>query len=415
MWDKLLPMAYDKKLNQFQIAQTNKYNVFRCLIQEGPINRAAIAKHLSLSIPTVMAIADDLFAKKIIRSEGKAGAGVGKQPELLAVEPGCFYYTGVDIGRSTIRITVCSAAGEVIGSMKEPTGDPLPEKKFVTHVKKLMLRFVKKLKIESSPILGAGFAMPGLIDLETGNVIFAPDFAWRDIPLRQWLQTDLPYPVIVKNSTQAMAVNEIYSLKGGNESRITLCVNLGYGIGAAIISGGKLYDGAGGIGGELGHCLVAPDGPLCKCGNRGCLEAVSSGEAIARQAREAAVRNPRTAIMESCGGDVSQIDAKKVFEAAASGDALARKIAGNAAAYIGIGISMAVNILDCDRVVVCGGLMRNNPSFLEQIKAAMEEHLVARASRSLVLSAGTSDEYSTAKGASRILADTLWAQRALPV
>jgi predicted NBD/HSP70 family sugar kinase len=417
MWDKLLSMTYDKKLNQFQIAQTNKYNVFRCLVQEGPINRAAIAKHLSLSIPTVMAIADDLFEKKIIRSEGKAGAGVGKQPELLAVEAGCFYYTGVDIGRSTIRITICSAAGEPVGSMKEPTGDPLPEKKFVAHVKKLMLRFVKKLKIESSRILGAGFAMPGLIGLGTGNVIFAPDFGWKDIPLRQWLQADLPYPVIVKNSTQAMAINEIYRLKGdrGSESHTTLCVNLGYGIGAALISGGKLYDGAGGISGELGHCLVAPEGPPCKCGNRGCLEAVSSGEAIARQAREAAVQDPQTAIMESCGGDVSRIDAKKVFEAASSGDTLAQRIVEKAAAYIGIGISMAVNILDCDRVVVCGGLMRNDPRFLDQIKAAMEEHLVARASRSIVLSAGASDEYSAARGASRILLDTLWTQRALPI
>jgi predicted NBD/HSP70 family sugar kinase len=411
-------MAYDKKLNQFQIAQTNKYNVFRCLVQEGPINRAAIAKHLSLSIPTVMAIADDLFEKKIIRSEGKLGAGVGKQPELLAVEAGYFYYIGVDIGRSTIRVTICSAAGDVVGSMKEPTGDPLREEKFVTHVKKLTLRFVKKLKIESSRILGAGFAMPGLIELETGNVIFAPDFGWKDIPLRQWLQAGLPYPVIVKNSTQAMAVNEIYKLKGesrSNENYTTLCVNLGYGIGAAIINGEKLYDGAGGISGELGHCLVAPGGPLCKCGNRGCLEAVSSGEAIARQACEVVAKNPKTAIMENCGGDVSRIDAKKVFEAAAAGDIPARKIVKNAALYIGIGISLAVNILDCDRVVVCGGLMRNNPRFLDQIKAAMEEHLVARAGRGIVLTAGTSDEYSAAKGASRILIDTLWARRELPI
>jgi predicted NBD/HSP70 family sugar kinase len=414
----MLTMAYDKKLNQFEIAQTNKYNVFRCLIQEGPINRSAIAKRMGLSIPTVMAIADDLLGKKIIRSEGKVGAGVGKQPEYLAVEPACFYYIGVDIGRGTIRIVISNAAGELAGCKKEPTRDPLPEKKFIAHVKSLVLRFSKKLNIESGRILGAGFAMPGLIERGTGTVIFAPDFGWTDIPLQQWLQAGFPYPVIVKNSAQAMAVNETHGSGGetrAEEPHTTLCVNLGYGIGAAIISGEKLYDGAGGISGELGHCVVAPGGPLCKCGKRGCLEAVSSGEAIARQAREGAADNPKSAIMRNCGNDSSTIDAKMVFDAAASGDSFAHTIVKNAAAYIGIGISTAVNILDCDRVVVCGGLMRNGPLFLEYIKTAMEEHLVARTSRRLVLSAGTNDEYSTAKGAARVLFNTLWARREMPI
>jgi predicted NBD/HSP70 family sugar kinase len=412
-------MPYDKKLNQFQIAQTNKYNVFRCLVREGPINRSAIAKRMGLSIPTVMAIVDDLFVKQIIRSEGKAGNGIGKQPEILAVEGGCYYCVGVDIGRSTIRIVVYDAAGKLIGSMKEPTGDPLPEKTFVDHVKKLMLRFAKKLKIESGRILGAGFAMPGLIELGTGSVIFAPDFGWKDIPLRQWLQTGLSFPIIVKNSTQAMAVNETYrsgmGLGAAGEKHATLCVNLGYGIGAAIIYGEKIYDGTGGISGELGHCLVDPDGPLCKCGNRGCLEALSSGEAIARQGREEAVRFPQSLIMKNCGGDVSKLDAKTVFDAAGAGDSHAQKIVNKAAGYIGAGISTAVNILDCNRVVICGGLMRNGPFFLDAIKAAMEEHLVARAGRDLVLSAGTDDEYSAAKGASKVLVDTLWGRRELPI
>jgi predicted NBD/HSP70 family sugar kinase len=261
--------------------------------------------------------------------------------------------------------------------------------------------------------------MPGLIELGTGSVIFAPDFGWKDIPLRQWLQTGLSFPIIVKNSTQAMAVNETFRSVMGpgpvRENLATLCVNLGYGIGAAVIYGEKIYDGAGGISGELGHCVVDSDGPLCKCGNRGCLEAVSSGEAIARQGREAAVRFPRSLIMRYCKGDISKIDAGIVFLAAKSGDGLAQNIVNKAARYIGAGISTAVNILDCNRVVICGGLMRNGPFFLDAIKSAMEEHLVAKTGRDLVLSAGTDDEYSAAKGASRVLIDTLWGRRELPI
>ncbi|MDR0641886.1 MAG: ROK family protein [Treponema sp.] len=407
-------MAYDKKLYQAQIAQTNKYNVFRCLVREGPINRAAIARRVDISIPTVMAIVDDFFEKKVIRSVGKGEFGVGKQPEILAINTDQFFYAGVDIGRSTLRVVVNNLAGGEIASMKEPTGDPFPEKEFISHVKKLMLRFIKKLKIELNQVLGAGFAMPGLIEGGTGKVIMAPDFGWKGTPLQDWLQEGIPCPVLVKNSTQALAVNESSAL-WTDEIHTTLCVNLGYGIGAAIITGENLYEGTGGISGELGHCVVDRDGPLCKCGNTGCLEAVASGEAIARQAQTIIAHHARSKIAELCGGDAAGIDAKMVFEAAEAGDSLALKIVNSAAENIGIGISMAVNILDPDRVLLCGGLMRNGPAFLDRIKASMEEHLAAKTGRSLVLQAGTRDEYSTARGASRVLMNTLWARRTLPI
>jgi predicted NBD/HSP70 family sugar kinase len=148
---------------------------------------------------------------------------------------------------------------------------------------------------------------------------------------------------------------------------------------------------------------------------------VSSGEAIAREAREAllspraGVASLRAAITKDSAGDVSKLEAKMVFDAAAAGNSLAQSIVAKAAAYIGIGISLAVNILDCDRVLVSGGLTRNGPRFLEQIQDAMDEHVVARAGRHLLLSAGAGDEYSTAKGASRILLNTLWTGRKLPI
>jgi predicted NBD/HSP70 family sugar kinase len=407
-------MPYDKKLNQSQIAQTNKYNVFRCLVKEGPINRAAIAKRVDISIPTVMAIVDDFFEKKVIRSVGKGEFGVGKQPEILAINADRFFYAGVDIGRSTLRIVVNNLAGGEISSMKEPTGDPFPEKEFISRVKKLMLRFIKKLKIEANQVLGAGFAMPALIEGGTGKVIMAPDFGWKGTPLQDWLQEGIPYPVLVKNSTQALAVNES-SVIWTDEIHTTLCVNLGYGIGAAIITGENLYEGTGGISGELGHCVVDRDGPLCKCGNTGCLEAVSSGEAIARQAQTIIAHHASSRIAELCGGNAAAIDAKMVFDAAEAGDGPACKIINSAAENIGIGISMAVNIMDPDRVLLCGGLMRNGPAFLDQIRASMEEHLAAKTDRGLILQAGTRDEYSTAKGASRVLMNTLWARRTLPI
>ena len=109
---------------------------------------------------------------------------------------------------------------------------------------------------------------------------------------------------------------------------------------------------------ELGHITVEKDGPLCTCGNNGCLEAVASGEAIALQARDAVCSGLPTSLRERCGGVSERIDAKLVFEAAAKGDAAALSIVDKATDYIGIGLAMAINILDPDCIVLCGGLTK---------------------------------------------------------
>jgi predicted NBD/HSP70 family sugar kinase len=277
-----------------------------------------------------------------------------------------------------------------------------------------MLQFVNKSALDPAKILGAGVAMPALIERGSGKVMLAPDFGWKDIPLQDWLQKGVSWPVLVKNSSQALAVNESFLL-GSDEIHTALCVNLGYGIGAAIITGEELYDGAGGISGELGHCVVDRDGPLCKCGNSGCLEAVASGEAIARQAQTIVSHHTHTKMAKLCGGNASKIDAKMVFEAAEAGDGPALKILNTAGVYIGMVISMEVNIIDPDWVILYGGLMRNSPSFLKLIKDSMEDHLVTGTNRGLVVTPGSNDEYSTAKGAARVLINTLWTRRVLPI
>jgi predicted NBD/HSP70 family sugar kinase len=257
--------------------------------------------------------------------------------------------------------------------------------------------------------------MPGFIERGTGQVLLSPDFGWKDIPMQAWLEKTLPFPVMVKNSNHLLGLNESYAYGEEDSLHITFCVNLGYGIGAALVTGDEIYAGATGTSGELGHSVVEKNGPLCKCGNSGCLEAVASGEAIARQAATIVAHHGRSKIGDLCGGDPSKIDARMVFEAANLGDRAALKIVDAAADYIGMGLSTAVNVMDPDRVILCGGLVKNNPYFFERIKAAMEEHIMPLSGRCLEVSPGIGGEYSTANGACRALRNTLWEERALPV
>jgi predicted NBD/HSP70 family sugar kinase len=334
---------------------------------------------------------------------------------MLEVVPDFFHVAGIDIGRTAVRIVISDAASRQCFWYREATGEPFPEDDFISRIAHMLRKTIKSRRIKMNAILGAGIAKPGLIESGTGRVIISPDFGWRDIPLQEKLQKSFPFPVLVRNSNHALALNESALEDGGDQYRVSFCVNLGYGIGAALVMGDELYAGAGGTSGDLGHSLVESGGPLCKCGNSGCLEAVASGEAIARQAAAIVAHHGGERIAELCGGDVSQIDARMVFRAAGEGDAAALKIISAAADDIGMGLSTAVNVLDPDRLILCGGLMENTPSFFERIRSRMEAHVMPNAGRRLELAAGKGGEYSTAAGACRALLNTLWNEKALPI
>ena len=333
---------------------------------------------------------------------------------MLEIVPDRFYYIGLDVGRTSIRAVVNNVVCRQVACLQEPTGKPFPEKHFADRLCTLVLRIYNELGVEQDRILGVGIAMPGLIEHETGNVLFSPDFGWNNIPLCNWLREALPFPVFIANSNRALALNESYGPGEDGHSHTIFSVNLGYGIGGALILGDEVYVGASGTSGEIGHITVDPRGPVCMCGNSGCLEAVASGAAIARQGRQAAA-NPASTLAGLSGGDLSRIDATLVFQAANAGDRAARVIIDRAAEYIGIGLSMAINVLDPDRLVLCGGLMKNGPLFFDAIKASVQKHQMRQAARAVVISAGIGGEYSTANGACRVLANNLWWRRALPL
>jgi len=415
------------KVDKLKLAQTNKYNVFNCIVQKGPINRAAIAKWTDLSLPTVMTITGELLEKNAIRSIGKGeinrslqnkngmitGSNTGKPPEMLQVNPDFCYTIGVDLGRTTVRIVINDAAFQQKICYKEAMGDPFPEDDFISRIIKLIQKLMKSQRIRKNQILGAGIAMPGLIENGSGRVIVSPDFGWNNVSLQDQLRKALLFPVMVKNSNHALALNE--SAFEGDNYRVSFCVNLGYGIGAALIVGSDLYTGAWGADGELGHSVMVKNGPLCKCGNSGCLESVASGEAIARQAAAIVAHHGGSKILELCDGDISKIDASMVFRAAEGGDEGSRKIISAAAEYIGIGVSTAVNIMDPDRVILSGGLMKNDPRFFENIRSHMEEHIMYHSGRKLEVAIGKGGEYSTAHGACRALLNTFWTEQKLPI
>lgn len=396
------------KIDKQVMRGVNRNNVLRCVWQDGPINQSAIAEKVRLSIPAVMKIVDELEAEEIVLRAGKGKPTSGKRPDLIALNSEAHYTVGVDVGRTTLRAVLCNLQGDICFSSTQPTGEPNPVDLLVNRICKMIHNILDQSNIPQKKLLGVGIAMPGLIDEAEGIVIHSPDFSWENVPLFEMLKERLNYPVKIENANLSLARAEDRSGAGKN-SNFLICVNVGHGIGAGLLLDGHPYKGCSGTAGELGHMVVEPNGPLCTCGNRGCLEAVASGEAIRRDAIHMIERGIFSKISEIVHGDLTKVDAKIVFKAAAQNDPVAEGIVSHAAEYLGTALANCINLLDPDRIVLCGGLTRNGDKFIRQIQNYMNARRMRGSGRSVKLRVGLLDEYSTALGATQQYIDAFFA------
>lgn len=389
-------------------AYSNKVNVIRCVQKHGPINRAAIAQEVHLSIPAVMSITEELLKKGMLTPAGRAGSGVGKHPELFDICGDHYRYIGVDIGRTMVRTVITGQDGSLLASDEVPTERFETPRLFVEQICSLITATVDKAQIDRSTVVGVCAAMPGLIEQGTGRVVFSPNFGWQDVPMQEWMNEVLPYQVIVENANRAQARWEVRPSRR-NENLTVFCVGLGYGIGSALIQNSQVYYGSSGTSGEFGHITVCREnGRRCSCGNTGCLEAMASGAAIAEQGRELVGAGKARVLQSMCHNNPAQIDAKLVFDAAGCGDRDAGQIVASAAEYIGIALAISINMLDPDEIYLCGGLMKNGGDFPDQIKRYTRQRQMHFAGRHVVIQTGSLDDWHVAKGATLMILDNGW-------
>jgi glucokinase-like ROK family protein len=227
-----------------------------------------------------------------------------------------------------------------------------------------------------------GVTVPGLVDMRTGTVAFAPNLGWRDAPIRHMLQHALELPVVVHNVTNAGAIAEgrVGVAKG---ARSYVWVYVGHGLGAGIVIDGQLFSGTKGFSGEIGHCPVVDDGPLCSCGLRGCLESLASGSAIERIAAQAAKGSEPT----SLATHAAPLDAAVVLEAARAGDAVSQRILREVGQHLGVGLSYLINVLDPELVVLGGRVMEAADFILDGARASMARHTLGGSKVEVVASA----------------------------
>jgi glucokinase len=269
---------------------------------------------------------------------------------------------GIDVGGTKTAALRVAADGSILAreTLPTPAEDTGATLETIVRAARAVL---------SSHVRAVGIGAAGLVERATGRLTFAPNIAWRDVPLVQHLRDALTLPVLAENDATAAAWGE-HRLGSGRGHDDLLLVTVGTGIGGGIVGDGRLFRGAHGFAAEIGHVIVEPDGPPCGCGNRGCWEQVASGHAIAREGREAVRLDPGSALGRLAGGDPARVTGQVVTSAAHDGDETAMGILARVGRRLGEGIAGLVNVLDPEIVVVGGGAIKAGDLLLEPARSA---------------------------------------------
>lgn len=287
---------------------------------------------------------------------------------------------GVDLGGTKILIGLFDGQGRLLGerlTLTRPAqGFESVLDRIISGTGELMQEFSSGYKL-----LGAAVGAPGPVDNRTGLVYEAPNLRWKEIPLGEVLQEALRVPVWVENDANLAALGE-YTYSYPMEYEVLLYLTVSTGIGGGVIINGEIYRGSDGGAGEFGHMTILPRGPVCGCGNHGCLEALASGTAVARIAREEVSQGRCVALREAVKGRCEDIDARLVSEVAGSGDPEAGRIMDEAIDYLGIGVANLVSLFN-PRVIVIGGGLSSYTGLLDRVEKVVKERTFDRLNENL--------------------------------
>ncbi len=283
----------------------------------------------------------------------------------------------LDIGGTNFRVGLIDHRGRVLHRHSQPIRvDRGPEAATQEITKRLL---DMRTRAREAEVVGLGIAAPGPVEPDSGVIHNPPNLpGWDGISLRRYWDDRLGLPVWVGNDANLAALGEhLFGVARGVNDFIYITISTG--IGGGIISGGKLITGAHGYAAEIGHMTIEPRGPLCNCGNVGCLEAMASGPAIAQAARQELQRGKRSLIRTMVEGDLDRVTAVEVAEAAYQGDRLALRIIEKAATSLAQGIVSLVHLFNPSMIAVGGGVSRGWPLWQKTVdeyvsSRAMEAH-----------------------------------------
>jgi predicted NBD/HSP70 family sugar kinase len=372
------------------------------------LSRAELVKLTGLSAGLISAIVRRLIINGQVVESGLEPSKLGRRRVALKLSPGTSYTVGVEIGTFFLRVVVNDLAGNVCHRGEARTTLAEGFASVMERCYKLIDEAIMAVGISKDSLVGIGIAHSGVVDSHRGLVLSFPRPGqmadWRNVPLRDMVEERYKVPCIVEDSVRMAGLAE-RQIGAATDLSDFVYIRIGMGIGACIFIDGEPYRGAGGSAGEFGHMTVDENGPLCFCGNNGCLSAMASCSAIIQAVSSALGKGVQSRVQEVSEHQVNRIHIEMILQAALENDSLAFRVLNDAAVHIGVGLADVVNLLNPSVVIFSGPLFQTDSQFMvEAIQRIVRQRALEKAANEVKLVVSSLGPDAAALGAARFAA-----------
>jgi predicted NBD/HSP70 family sugar kinase len=375
------------------LRELNRGRVIESLRELGVASRADIARSTGLSPATVSTLVSQLVDAGVVvdappqvsrRSHG------GRPPALITLDPSVGVAIGIDFGKRHLAVAVSDLSHEILAERWRTMHEDYDASTGMDGAVKLVEEAVEHSGAAPDRVLGVGLGLPGPIHRSTGTVGSAAILpGWTDVRIAEVMSERLELPVHVDNDANLGALAELHWGAGQGASTLVY-LKMATGIGAGLVIGGRLFHGAGGTAGEIGHTTVDENGPICRCGNRGCLEMVAAGPALAELLR--ATR-------------AEEMTGERVVELALAGDPGCRRAIADAGSYTGHAVANLCNLFNPERIVVGGSLGAASDVLLDPLREAVRRRVIPSAVEDVEIVPGVLGDRAELLGAVALVLD----------
>lgn len=333
--------------------------ILRALLEHGPLSLTELKTHTGISLPVAISLVSKLHEECLVNEIEQKITQVGRPPSVVELNNDAGFFLGIDIGRVNTNFVLNDFAQNIIVDIRKKSICLSNEISCIEALYEELDQILLDADVSWEKILGIGLSIPGIVQGPKGISLTYFNFGSR--PLNEILSERFKKPVHIEHDMKAMTLGELWFGLAKNKKNV-LCINMGWGISLGIIINGELYYGNNYFAGEFGHLQIVPDGNLCYCGKRGCLETYASGRAIAQDAKQRIKSGTSTTIRGKIG-TFDEIDAKIIIEAANEGDQFSIELLEEAGRYMGYGIAQLINIFNPEMIIL-GGRLATAKSFI---------------------------------------------------
>lgn len=387
--------------NKQLIRDINKSLIINEIRLNSPVSRTKIGKRLNLGLSTVTYIVDELIKQKVVLENGEADSTGGRRPVNLEFNYDYGYTIGIKIEENCIIAALTNLSARVLIRKKVKYKKNIDSSKVI----ELIISQIEDLKGEISEeknILGIGIAVSGLVDKENGCVIYSGLLNWRNVDIKNGLEKHFNIPVFLDNDVNAYTLAELWQ-GYGRKVKDFIVISYGAGIGSGIVLNSRLYKGAFGGAGELGHTIVQVEGRLCECGQKGCLEAYASEKFLIDYIKENISTYKDTKIRT-----IDSLSIENISRYAEKGDRLAVDSLKISAKYLGYGILSIVNLLNPSTIILAGEGLRGMNIVLPVVKNIVKNNFFKSHNQKLEVLVSELGDEAWEKGAALLVISELF-------